>query len=438
EHKLIETAENLISREFLLPKDFPNLTHELPFYGLEEVELITGHGWMCSHPDYLNWIKEKIKIDENLGRPLKIKPEHPIKKIFRKIVLGFKIKGTFRKLQIVNHKMPEELYSTSYVKERTIKFLEKFAENEYSKENFFTFCSFPDPHHSFSPPERYLKMYKPEDIKLNATFYDNHEKSPGFMKKHYNEGVNTDGTTKKLFITPKDLTELDAQRVIAASYGMEKMIDDAVGEILDTLEKTGLAENTVVIYTTDHGELGGDHRFFFKGPFLYEALAKIPFLIKVPNLGNKKVSSSLTSSLDIAETILELAELPIPDSMQGKSLVPILKNPDGKINEEVLIEMDEEIMGEITRTLITDGKRITIFMAPENDGELYDLIDDPDEMNNLWKEESYKEIKTNLLIKLAKKMGLKITENSEMEQILDGIRDYLRNYNSPITRECQF
>ena len=113
------------------------------------------------------------------------------------------------------------------------------------------------------------------------------------MKIHYNETLHTEGTTKGLFPNPKDITEIDAKRVIAASYGMEKMIDDAVGEILEVLDKTGLAKNTVIIYTTDHGELGGDHHFFFKGPYLYKSLVNIPFLINIPNgLENKTTKSS--------------------------------------------------------------------------------------------------------------------------------------------------
>ncbi len=211
---------------------------------------------------------------------------------------------------------------------------------------------------------------------------------------------------------------MDAKQVIAASYGAEKMIDDAVGEILDVLEEIGLTNNTVVIFTTDHGELGGDHRFFFKGPFLYNALVNIPFIIKVPNGMKNKTSSSLASSIDIPETILELASLPIPDSMQGKSLVSILKDPNININEDIYIEMDDEILDEKTRTLITDEWRITIFREKENDGELYNLKDDPNEMNNLWNDNDYKDKKMELLMEL--------------------IRKYLKVYKSPIVRDCQF
>ncbi|GAG96189.1 unnamed protein product, partial [marine sediment metagenome] len=186
------------------------------------------------------------------------------------------------------------------------------------------------------------------------------------------------------------MTEEDAKRAIAASYGMEKMIDDAIGEIFETLEKNNLIDNTVVIYTSDHGDLGGDHRFFFKGPFLYQGLIKIPFLIRIPNGISNQVCNSLVNSIDIPETILELAGFEIPDTMQGKSMVPILKNQDEKINEDILIEMDDDHNNEKTRTLIRDNWRITIF---REHGELYNLKEDPDEMNNLWSHKSFSEKK---------------------------------------------
>ncbi|GAG18252.1 unnamed protein product, partial [marine sediment metagenome] len=178
-------------------------------------------------------------------------------------------------------------------------------------------------------------------------------------------------------------------------------------EILDVLEKTGLAENTVVIYTTDHGDLGGEHKFFFKGPFLYHGLINIPFIMKIPNGLKNKVCSSLVSSIDIPETILELAGFPIPDSMQGKSMIPILRNPDEKINNDILVEMDDEYINEKTRTLITEEWRITIFREY---GELFNLREDPDEMNNLWDDDTLKDIKLELILMLMRK-NLGFTES---------------------------
>ncbi len=400
---------DLESQEFALPKYYKKLTNHTPYFGLEEVKLVSGHGILCGHPDFLNWVVSKVNLDENLQLRLRIEPEDTDRDILRKYakLMTPKEEGSFKKLQVWNHDIPKDLYSTTFVKEHVIEYLHKFQDGTYSKDNFFMFCSFPDPHHPFSPPKEYFDMFKPEDIILPTSFNDNHENSTSLNKEHYFKLLNTEGTVRLLFPKAKDLTELDAKRVIAASYGMEKMIDDAIGEILDVLEKTGLAKNTVIIYATDHGDLGGEHKFFFKGPFLYRGLINIPFIMKIPKGLKKKVCSSLVSSIDIPETILDLAGLSIPEFMQGRSMVPLLQNPNEKINENILVEMDDEYINEKTRTLITDNWRITVF---REHGELFNLNDDPDEMNNLWDDGTVTNIKIELLLKLMRK-NLRFTES---------------------------
>jgi len=388
------------SQEFAHPRQYGDLTQYSPYFGLEEVKLVSGHGTLCGHPDYINWVKKEVERDPSLGKPLRIKSSNPDGLIQAKLNISLNTTDPLLKLQVVRHKVPEKLYSTSFVKENTIEFLKRFSEGSYSKENFLVFCSFPDPHHPFSPPGKYFDMYKPEDVTVPKTFNDNHENSSEFNKKHLNTLIRSEGTEKGIFPVPKDLTEDDVKKVIAASYGVEKMIEDAVGEVLDALSKFGLSENTVVIFTTDHGDLGGDHRFFFKGPFLYQGLIKIPFLIKIPNGLANLDCNSLASSIDIPETILELAGMPIPDFMQGKSLIPVLKNPEEIVKNDVLIEMDDDHNNEKTRTLITDEWRITVF---SDHGDLYNLKEDPNELNNLWYDTSFNEIKIELLLKLFKK-----------------------------------
>ena len=401
--------DKLTSQEFALPKNYKFLTNHSPYFGLEEIKLVSGHGILCGHPDYLNWVASKIKLDENLLLKLNVDPEDSDRDILRKfakLMNPIKEKSSL-KLQVWNHDIPEELYSTTFVKEHVIEFFEKFASGNYAKDNFFIFCSFPDPHHPFSPPGKYFNMFNPEDVILPNSFKDTHEHSSPVNRKHYEGILSTEGTTKDLFPIAKNLTELDAKKVIAASYGMEKMIDDAIGEILVNLEKNGLAENTIIIFTTDHADLGGEHKFFFKGPFLYNGLINIPFIIKTPNGLKNKESTSLTGSIDIPETILELAGLPIPNFMQGKSIVPILENPDNKINHDILVEMDDDYLNEKTRTLITDEWRLTIF---KKHGDLYNRKEDPDELNNLWDDESLNNVKLELILKLMRK-NLGITES---------------------------
>ncbi len=409
-------TKNLKSQEFAVPKYYKNLSDHEIYFGLEEFKIVSGHGIYCGHPDFLEWVVTKVNLDENLQLKLGIEPEDTYREILRKYGKSMIPENSSNiKIQVWNHNVPEELYSTTFVKEGVIDYLNRFNEGKVSKDNFFLFCSFPDPHHPFTPPGKYFDMYKPEDVILPDTFHDNHENSTLINRRHYSKPVNTEGTQPNVFPKAEDLTELDAKRVIAACYGMEKMVDDAIGEILDVLEKTGLAENTVIIYTTDHGELGGAHRFFFKGPFLYNTLTNIPFIMKIPNGVKNTVSSSLVSSIDIPETILELVGIPIPEFMQGKSMVPIIHNPNTEINDDVLIEMDDDFIKEKTRTLITDEWRITIF---RDEGELYNLKEDPNEMNNLWDEESLKDIKNELVLKLMRK----ILESTE----------------SHVKRECHF
>ncbi len=190
------------SQEFARPKDYKKLTKYSPYFGLEEVKIVSGHGIFCGHPDYLNWVASKVKLDENLQLKMNVKPtdtDRDILRKFSKLMIPSK-EQSFLNLQVLHHNVPEELYSTTFVKEHTIKFLKDFADGKYSKDRFFAFCSYGDPHHPFSPPGKYFDMYKPEDIILPKSFNDKHEKSPSFMKKHYDETVNTDGQQKVFFL----------------------------------------------------------------------------------------------------------------------------------------------------------------------------------------------------------------------------------------------
>ena len=161
--------------------------------------------------------------------------------------------------------------------------------------------------------------------------------------------------------------------------------------------------------------------------------------MKIPNGLKDQASKSLASSIDIPETILELAGIEVPDSMLGKSLVPILNSPNTELNEEVLIEMDDEIMDETSRTLITNDWRMTVF-GTEDEGELYDLKEDPDEMNNLWNDDSLYDKKLELTMNLLN-MGIltdKKPSKTDLSYNLKLIRDAMASYESPIHRDCQF
>ncbi len=199
----------------------------------------------------------------------------------------------------------------------------------------------------------------------------------------------------------------------AYTYGLLSLIDHSVGQILGALNSLGLEKNTMVIFTSDHADLMGDHGMLFKGPAHYQGLVKVPFIWKVPGMTKAGViSDSLVSSIDIPSTILNLLNIKEkfqPPGMQGIDITPILQDPSVKIRDHCIIEEDEDARKATkrdqyrnirVRTMITEDYRITIYQGYGNTGDLYDLKKDPNELANLWNDNNYKEIKDNLIYKM--------------------------------------
>jgi len=184
---------------------------------------------------------------------------------------------------------------------------------------------------------------------------------------------------------------------------------DLVGKILDYLEKSGLAENTMVIYASDHGEYCGDHGLLLKGPAHFRGLINMPLLWKVPGLTKTSVSDSLVSTVDVPKTILSLLgmkEKQHPEIFHtGYDIKPILEDPNNKLREQLLIEHDDELKRNESfrlRTLITETHRLTIYDGFENCGDIFNYKDDPGEVNNLWDKDS--ELKFDLTNKLMREI----------------------------------
>ena len=181
------------------------------------------------------------------------------------------------------------------------------------------------------------------------------------------------------------------------------MIDHGVGQILASLEKLGLADNTMIIYTADHGDLMGDHGLLLKGPNPFNGVLQIPLLWKVPGLTKTGVSDTLVSSIDIPKTIMSLLNIQKknrPPDMQGVDLTPALKDPSKKLRDCCLVEEDEEMMGSVrVRHLITEDYKLTVYQNLENYGDLFDRKKDPDELHNLWYDENSMNLRNELVNK---------------------------------------
>lgn len=227
-------------------------------------------------------------------------------------------------------------------------------------------------------------MYKPEDIELPSNFKDaenllNHE----FIGQQLRDD-------RFVHLLPQMVDEDAARKFIALTYGSIAMIDDGVGKILDSLERLGLADNTMIIFTSDHGDLAGDHGLILKGPAHYRSVINMPLLWNIPGKTEKSVSDSLVSTIDLPMTILSLLgikEENYPEAFQGYDITSILQDPGKRVRERILIEHDEEIAFDKVmrlRTLVSESHRLTIYDGYDNMGDIFDYIEDPGEVNNLW------------------------------------------------------
>jgi arylsulfatase len=304
-------------------------------------------------------------------------------------------------------RLPEALYPSSYIADRSAAYLREHAASR-GGQPFFLACSFPDPHHPFTPPGRYWNMYDPQQVDVPATCRPPSDAAPPHLRWLHQErasGKANLGTPRVIAVT-----EREAREAIALTYGMVSMIDDKVGEVMQALQDSGLANNTVVIFTSDHGDFMGDHGLLFKGPLHYQGLVRVPFIWSEPGGQVARRSAALHSTLDIAQSILDRTGTAPYHDMQGASVLPSLAASGTPTHEEAVLIEDEiqRVFGGFDqpvrlRTLITNRWRVTHYLGA-NWGELYDLQRDPAERDNLWFDRAHAEIRARLAESLVQKM----------------------------------
>jgi arylsulfatase A-like enzyme len=365
----------------------PSFELTLPYYGFSHVELAVGHGdEAVGH--YARWLNAR---HGDAGALRGRKNQLP--------------GNDYVAPQAWRTGVPEELYPTSYVAERTIAYLEQRAL--VRDKPFFIQCSFPDPHHPFTPPGKYWDMYDPREIHLPASFNPGERQLPPHLRQLYSEREN--GRAQRDGQRAFAVTEREAREAIALTYGMITMIDDAVGRIVQSLNALQLAANTIVIFNADHGDFMGDHQLLLKGALHYQGLVRVPFVWTDPAATKQGiVNSGLCGTLDLARTILQRAGLEGYNGMQGRSLLPALQGK-GTGHDAVVVEEHQRrgYMGFENhfrvRSLITEDHRLTLYEGVEW-GELYDLKNDRAEVRNLWHEPAAAHKRHELTEKLARKL----------------------------------
>ena len=353
-----------------------------PFYGFDHVELARNHAdefHVGQH--YAIWMEEKGFTD------------------WRKCF--WKPAGTAEP-QHLKWNLPEEFHYDAWIAERTNAMLDEYAENE---DHFFLWTSFPDPHPPYLVPEPWDTMYDPEKITV-PTMLDNedfskmpphHQKTqedkPDFSEYTPEHGFGCHGFSSHLH----DREEM--AKNIAVYYGMVSLMDKYIGKILDKLDELGLREDTLVVFTTDHGHFFGQHGLKAKGPFHYEDMIKIPFIASLPgNIPAHSKTDSLLSLVDLAPTFLSYCGIEIPRCMTGIDQKAVFTGESASARDNIIVENNHQPELMHAKTYVNERYKLTVYMNKDY-GELFDLKDDPDETRNLWSEADSQELKKDLLLK---------------------------------------
>jgi arylsulfatase A-like enzyme len=197
----------------------------------------------------------------------------------------------------------------------------------------------------------------------------------------------------------------EALEARALTCGSIACVDDNIGKIMRALEAFGEAENTVVVFTSDHGEYLGDHRLLLKGLAHYGEVIRVPFIWSDPGLAGGDTSEALASTIDLPATILDRAGLSPFNGIQGRSLVPVISGASEVHRDDVVVEDENQRtlpgLGRRPRerTLVTEQYRISVFLDQQW-GELYDLANDPHELRNLWDELAFASVRADLTSRL--------------------------------------
>ena len=365
-----------------------------PYYGFESTVFVGGHA-EYAYGEYANWLAA----------------EHP--EMMPRLRGREKLEDWTDKCgeKAFKSALPEELHYNRYIADRTCEFL---AEEARDGRPFFCWTSFPDPHHAYVAPRPYCDWYDPADMALPTRREGELESLPPFYRTVHDEGAaRWRALSGRSAATRK--TDDELRHIRAMTYAMVSCTDAAIGRVLDTLDEVGLADDTVVVFLADHGDMLGDHYIVNKGPFHFDGLLRMPLIWRWPGRVEAGArTAGLVSQIDFVPTVLELCGLDAPEgagppapeapmqreALPGRSLVAQLEGTREKVRDRVVIENDEDYLGTCLRTLITERYKITVYGGHPDWGELFDRESDPGELHNLWDAPAAQPIRQRLLVEL--------------------------------------
>ncbi|MGL1894352.1 MAG: sulfatase-like hydrolase/transferase [Spirochaetaceae bacterium] len=367
-----EAAPNIFNKEYFD-------SWQGPYYGFQKAKLVIGHSSEkhASGMHYGAWLKNKgINTDDYFGN-------HDYS--------GF---GTWN--------LPEELHNSKWTADETLETIDEFKKKGTP---FFIWSSFQDPHNPCVVPEPWASMYKAEDMPYYKQEMGEMDDKPALYKNIItdgNFGGSEDFGEKPWHCVRNsktlDMDEKKSRDIMTKYYAMVSLMDHHIGRIIDKLEDEGLIDNTIIIFTSDHGDYMGNHGLWWKGLPAYDDALRIPFIVSYPECETKgKHSKAFQSNLDVASVILAEAGCSSEPLIQGIDQRDSWINSNKNSRDWVQVEFRPTESDFMQKTFLYEHYKMVVYTRDY--GELYDMQKDPNQYNNLWNNEDYKVDKDRVIMK---------------------------------------
>lgn len=398
-HGVYKLYDNLPDDEILFTKKLQEAGYETALFGKlhiagrvkEEKERHPNDGF-----DIYEWCLEpSISLDSPLNAYAKwLKNKDP--NFYRQL----KEKG--RDL----HHVPQEVHMTHWAAERSIDYI----KNWDGEKPFFLKMSVFDPHNPYDDyPLGMEEVIDQEKITDPLTAEGEMDNPPEPIRREHEHSY---------LGSFKDFTLEEIREMRLGYHASLAFLDQEVGKVLNALEEAGIAENTLVIFTSDHGDMLGDHQLMVKGCFFYDPCTKVPLIMHWPNKINEGMRiPSLVQSTDIAATVLSAAGFSSEELKtimpESHDLLPLIQGDEDKIREYAVciyrnsgIDDRGDYFDPPMHATMIRGQRYKLNIyhslnsSEDIEGELYDMAEDPNELTNLWNDSGYDSIKKELMEKL--------------------------------------
>ncbi|MGE9293608.1 MAG: sulfatase family protein, partial [Puniceicoccales bacterium] len=263
-----------------------------------------------------------------------------------------------------------------------------FLKNRDPDKPFFVQMSFQRPHDPYSPSPESEGMYNPDELELpgnvNEIWEQHFAGKPAFQREY------VENTMRGYPYVPSDVADL--KRQLAAYYTLITIIDEQIGRVIAELDKQGIIDETIIVYHADHGDFAGEHGLMLKNMGIYEAIHRIPFILRYPGCQPGR-QTGLVESVDLFPTLCALAGLPLPGTLDGK----VIAGDNATSSNQVICEWDWGRSPQSrTAAVRTPTHRLVYYRDAPEDGELYHTAEDPEEVHNRYHDDAVRSVRDDL------------------------------------------